>query len=355
MKANCVNVLNKTVNNVCLLDNIVKENTQDIEFLFKYMDFNKNLQLANLGCCVNICTCIFSYCLQPCFIKDQLLQFFLVGILDYLNSLNKENYFFIAKNSDDIPELWRNHCFNYPCVVQIGLIECDKFILPRIIDATKAQNFSDIIPVLHYLQSTYCNLPQYTLAFLQFLTKMPDINLDKSYKQTLCKSDICKGYEELQEEKLKTHKLLCCFIKEYKWHYNVQGILDAVLFYIKKATEALAFEYKQKSFNDPFYPTPTQHDVFKTARNLFLENNNLIINDCGYLVHNSEPFEPNEPNEPYEPSEPSNSIYPIQTYRQINNDTTTTDQSKLDSETLVEMKIKKLLELTDTETEASQV
>ena len=37
MKANCVNVLNKTVSNVCKLENQLNTNTQNIEFLMKYI------------------------------------------------------------------------------------------------------------------------------------------------------------------------------------------------------------------------------------------------------------------------------------------------------------------------------
>lgn len=349
MKANCVNVLNKTVYNVCNLDNAVADNTANIDFLFKYMNFNKNLQLANLGCNVQICSCVYSYHLQPCFINDQLLQFFLVGILDYLNSLNKENYYFIAKNSNDIPEIWRNHNYCFPCVVEIGLIECDKSTLTNIIDCTKNQNFKELSPVIKYLQNKYCNLPSFTLAILQFLTKMPDINLQKCFQQSLNKTQICNAYETLLSKNNQTHDLLCCLIKQYKHNYNLNNILETVIHYINKATTVVNNLYKEKSFNDPFYPYPTQHDVYKTARNLFLEDNHLEIDDCGRLI-NCEPFEPYEP---YEPSEPSD--YVITTYRNIMDIDSTTSDNRIDSEELVEMKIKKLLELTDTETDTSQV
>jgi len=351
MKANCVNILNKTVSNVCLLDTTVADNTNNIEFLFKYMNFNKNLQLANLGCNIQICSCVNSYKIQPCFINDQLLQFFLTGILDYLNSLNKENYYFIAKNMNDIPSIWRNNSYCFPCVIEIGLIECDKNILTKIIDATKSQNFSELIPVINYLQNKYCSLPSYTLAILQFLTKMPDINLQKCFKQSLSKTEICKAYEQLIAKNNETHDILCCLIKQYKGVHNTQGILDALVYYLRKGYDVAVAEYKQKSFNDPFYPYPTQQDFIKTARNLFLEDNHLEINDCGRLIHN-EPHEPFEPFEPFEPSEPSD--YLITTYRTIT-DTDTFSYTKTESEEIVEMKIKQLLELTDTETESSQV
>lgn len=348
MKANCVNVLNKTVSNVCILDNKVQENCQNIDFLFKYSAFNKNLQLANLGCNVKICSCVYSYNLQPCFVNDQLLLFFLVGILDYLNSLNKENYYFIAKNIDDIPELWRQHSYCFPCVVEIGLIECDKNTLTNIIDSTKCQNFTDLIPVVNYLQNKYCNLPSYTLAILQFLTKMPDINLQKCFNQQLLKNQICEAYDQLNNLNTETHDLLCCLISKYKRCYNVQNILDSVIFYIKKANMVVNAEYKEKSFNDPFYPQPTLHQVYKTARDLFLKDNHLEIDECGNITENCEPFEPYEP---FEPSEPSD--YVITTYRNVLDVNTTNNMTE--SEEMVEMKIKQLLELTETETDTSQV
>ena len=94
MNANCVNVLNKTVSDVCFLDKNVKQNTDDIEFLFKYMQFTKNLQLAYLGCDVQINACVCSFPIQSCFIKDKLLEFYLkvFYLIFFLVHQNKNNF-----------------------------------------------------------------------------------------------------------------------------------------------------------------------------------------------------------------------------------------------------------------------
>ena len=119
------------------------------------------------------------------------------------------------------------------------------------------------------------------------------------------------------------------------------------MFYVKKANDILYLEYKQKSFNNPFISPPTQHDVFEKARDLFLEANDLEINNCGIFV-DSEPNEPNEPNEPSEPSDPSDlgeQYYNVKNtfvYTQLNN-----NQS---IDYLIENKIRKLLEMTESET-----
>jgi len=352
MNANCVNVLNKTVSDVCFLDKNVKQNTEDIEFLFKYMEFTKNLQLAYLGCDVKITSCVCSFPIQMCFIKDKLLEFYLVGILEYLNNQKYENYYFIAKNPSDIPVLFRNGSFQYPCIVEIGLISCDKYKLVNIIDSTKAQDYSSLKDVILYLQDTlHCNIPQYALAILQLLTKMPDIHLQKCDTKTLTSSTICQAYASLQAVKKETSELFCSLVNQYKHHYTTNTVIEAVILYINKASNILYFEYKQKSFNNPFLSPPTQHEIFEKARDLFLEANDLEINNCGIFV-NSEPYEPNEPNEPNEPSEPSDlpELYlnSKSIYESIEN--ITKNETNIDIDLLIENKIKKLLEMTETET-----
>jgi hypothetical protein len=349
MNANCVNVLNKTVSDVCLLDKNVKQNTEDIEFLFKYMQFTKNLQLAYLGCDVQINACVCSFPIQTCFIKDKLLEFYLVSILEYLNNQYYENYYFIATNSSDIPALFRNNSFQYPCVVEIGLISCDKYKLVSIIDSTKAQDYSMLKDVVLYLQETlHCNLPQYALAILQFLTKSPDIYLQKCDTKSLSSSTICQAYSSLQTVKKETHELFCSLVNQYKRHYTTNTVIEAVNYYIKKASDILYFEYKQKSFNNPFISPPTQHDIFEKARDLFLEANDLEINNCGIFV-DSGPYEPNEPNEPSEPSDLSNLYFDVKTVIDYNNiETLSNNATNIDL--IIENKIKKLLEMTETET-----
>jgi len=348
MNANCVNVLNRTVSDVCILDKNVKQNTDDIEFLFKYMQFTKNLQLAYLGCDVQINACVCSFPIQTCFIKDKLLEFYLVGILEYLNNQHYENYYFIANSSSDIPILFRNGSFNYPCVVEIGLISCDKYKLVSIVDTTKAQDYSELKNVVLYLQETlHCNIPQYALAILQVVTKSPDIYLQKCDTKTLTSSTICQAYASLQTVKKETHDLFCSLVNQYKHHYTTNTVIETVIFYVKRASDILYLEYKQKSFNNPFFPPPTQHEIFEKARNLFLEENDLEINNCGIFI-NSGPYEPNEPNEPSEPSEPSdlNDLYlNVRNVVEYNKNKTETN-----IDFLIENKIKKLLEMTETET-----
>ena len=348
MNANCVNVLNRTVSDVCILDKNVKQNTDDIEFLFKYMQFTKNLQLAYLGCDVQINACVCSFPIQTCFIKDKLLEFYLVGIFEYLNNQHYENYYFIANSSSDIPILFRNGSFNYPCVVEIGLISCDKYKLVSIVDTTKAQDYSELKNVVLYLQETlHCNIPQYALAILQVVTKSPDIYLQKCDTKTLTSSTICQAYASLQTVKKETHDLFCSLVNQYKHHYTTNTVIETVIFYVKRASDILYLEYKQKSFNNPFFPPPTQHEIFEKARNLFLEENDLEINNCGIFI-NSGPYEPNEPNEPSEPSEPSdlNDLYlNVRNVVEYNKNKTETN-----IDFLIENKIKKLLEMTETET-----
>ena len=349
MNANCVNVLNKTVSDVCFLDKNVKQNTDDIDFLFKYMQFTKNLQLAYLGCDVQINACVCSFPIQSCFIKDKLLEFYLAGILEYLNNQHYENYYFIANSSSDIPALFRNGSFQYPCVVEIGLISCDRYKLVSIVDTTKAQDYSSLKDVVLYLQETlHCNIPQYALAILQLLTKSPDIYLQKCDTKTLTSGTICQAYSSLQAVKKETHDLFCSLVNEYKHHYTTNSVIETVIFYVKRASDILYLEYKQKSFNNPFFSPPTQHEIFEKARDLFLEENSLEINNCGLFV-NSGPYEPNEPNEPSEPSEPSDlsEIYlNTKTITQFDDDAKT--ETNIDF--LIENKIKKLLEMTETET-----
>jgi len=343
MNANCVNVLNKTVSDVCLLDKNVKQNTDDIEFLFKYMEFTKNLQLAYLGCDVKINACVCSFPIQTWFIKDKLLEFYLVSILEYLNNQNYENYYFIATNPSDIPVLFRNGSFQYPCVVEIGFISCDKYKLVSIIDSIKSQDYSTLKDIVIYLQETlFGNIPQYALAILQFLTKSPDIYLQKCDTKSLSSRTISQAYSSLQAAKKESHELFFSLVNQYKRYYTTNTIIESVTFYIKKASDILYLEYKQKSFNNPFISPPTQHDIFEKARNLFLEANDLEINNYGIFVD----FEPNEPNEPSEPSDLSEIYLNTKTITQFDDDAKT--ETNIDF--LIENKIKKLLEMTETET-----
>ena len=196
-----------------------------------------------------------------------------------------------------------------------------------------------------YLQETlHCNIPQYALAILQLLTKSPDIYLQKCDTKVLSSSTICQAYASLQAVKKETHDLFCSLVNQYKHHYTTNTVIEAVVFYIKKASDILYLEYKQKSFNNPFFSPPTQHEIFEKARNLFLEDNGLEINDCGIFIC-SGPYEPNEPNEPNEPSDLCEIYLDLKNIVEY-------DDSKNDVniDFLIENKIKKLLEMTETET-----
>jgi hypothetical protein len=200
--------------------------------------------------------------------------------------------------------------------------------------------------VVLYLQETlHCNIPQYALAILQLLTKSPDIYLQKCDTKVLTSSTICQAYSSLQDVKKETHDLFCSLVNQYKRHYTNNSVIETVIFYIKRATDILYLEYKQKSFNNPFLSPPTQHEIFEKARNLFLEENSLEINNCGLFV-DSEPNEPNEPSEPSDPSDLGSLYLNTRTITQFDDDAKT--QANIDF--LIENKIKKLLEMTETET-----
>ena len=84
MKASCVNVLNKTVSTVCKLENQILSNTDNISFLNKYLNFNKNLLLSIMGNNIEMNVDMVHYSLDPSFIKNKQLKLFILGILKYL-------------------------------------------------------------------------------------------------------------------------------------------------------------------------------------------------------------------------------------------------------------------------------
>jgi hypothetical protein len=216
------------------------------------------------------------------------------------------------------------------------------------VDTTKAQDYSELKNVVLYLQDTlHCNIPQYALAILQLLTKSPDIYLQKCDTKVLTSSTICQAYSSLQDVKKETHDLFCSLVNQYKRYYTTNSVIETVIFYVKRATDILYLEYKQKSFNNPFFSPPTQHEIFEKARDLFLEENGLEINNCGIFVE-SGPYEPNEPNEPSEPSDPSDLGLLYLNTRDITQYNDNKTETNIDF--LIENKIKKLLELTETET-----
>ena len=299
MNANCVNVLNRTVSDVCNLDKKINKNTEDIEFLLKYMDFTKNLQLAHLGCNVQILASISSFYIQPLFINNKLIKFYLFGILEYLNNQNKENYYFIANNNNDIPIFFKNNDYKFPCIVEIGLISSEKYKLISIIDTTKAQDYSSLKDVIDYLQNNLeYNIPQYSRGILEFLINMPDIYLHNNTTKYIMSNNISKIYSSLQDIKKENKKVFLLLINQYKNNYLSNNIIESITFFVKKASDTLYLEYKQKSFNNPFIDPPTQTNIFEKALDLFMKFNNLESDNIS-----EEPYEPNEPNEPNEPKD----------------------------------------------------
>jgi hypothetical protein len=349
MNANCVNVLNRTVSDVCNLDKKINRNKEDIEFLLKYMDFTKNLQLAYLGCDVQILSSISSFYIQPLFINNNLIKFYLLGILEYLNNQNKENYYFIANNNNDIPFFFQNNEYKFPCIVEVGLIYCDKYKLTSIIDSTKTQDFSILKDIIDYLQTNLeYNIPQYFLGIIEFLINMPDIYLQTYTTKYILSNRINSIYSSLQETKKENKKVFTLLINKYHNNYLSNNIIESITFFIKKASDTLYIEYKQKSFNNPFIEQPTQTNIFEKAHELFMKFNNLDIDN-----NSGEPNEPNEPNEPREPREPNESndniINLIHSNYNSNNINDGNIHASLRNETF-ENKLKLLLEMTESET-----
>ena len=98
MSGFCVNILNKTVQAVCNLENKVVQNTKDIAFIMKFLNFNKNLLLSLNGSSVNIQTSVLQYSIDSSFCRNQLLKKFILGVLSYLNNNERENYYLLIES-----------------------------------------------------------------------------------------------------------------------------------------------------------------------------------------------------------------------------------------------------------------
>ena len=341
MNSSCINILNKTVNQVCSLEKDVHDNSKNIDFLEKYCAFNKNLILASLGCNVTLDYNIYSYSLSKCFLNNHLYQYLLYVILNYLNNNNKENYFFVVTDKTDLPEELKNVCV--PSLLQISLIEGESCIIPQIFKEIKDLDFDE----LSNITNLKCqNLSSLTISILKYLCCPAEICYIKCCSKTLSKDEICPFYDFL----LKTKKDVCLemqyFIDKYKsLCLNVVNPVEGTKHYINYARDTLEKNYNEKSFNNPFYPKYNVHDILCEAYKLFLCDNNLDVDCYGNVTQCDEPAEPGEPSEPSELSD-----YKF-TMTSINERTFSNIFTESSPDESIESKIRELLELTETTTQ----
>ena len=341
MNSSCINILNKTVNQVCSLEKNVHDNSKNIDFLEKYCTFNKNLILASLGCNVSLDYQIYTYTLDKCFLNNYLYQYLLYVILNYLNNNNKENYFFVVKDRTNLPEELKNICV--PSLLQVSLIEGESCVLPHLFREIKDLDFDELSKMVQ--QKNCQNLSSLTISILKFLCCPADICFSKCCFKTLTKDEICPFYDYL----LKTKKEVCLEMNELINKYkslclNVVDPIEGTQSYLKLAQETLDKNYYQKSFNNPFFPKYNIHDIFCEAYKLFICDNNLEVDCQGNVYQSDEPFEPYEPSEP---SEPSDFKFTMSSINEKTLSNILTDKSHDES---IENRIKELLELTETTT-----
>jgi len=342
MKASCVNVLNKTVSTVCKLENQILSNTDNISFLNKYLNFNKNLLLSIMGNNIEMNVDMVHYSLDPSFIKNKQLKLFILGILKYLNINTKENYYVFIDSVNDIPQFLRTFKIIVPSIIQFSFIDSDKSSLVTLLDNLKTGNMTKISPIIECLNSSYGNVSSYTAAILYYLSTSLEINYFKDSIVTINGTTINKLYEYLLEQKKSISTTIpTLFIK----YFEVTSILDTVRNTIASGTEKALREYKNKSVNDPYLPKPSNDNFIQTAWGLFLDENNLVMDYNGGLrIKNNKEINYAEPFEPFGPFEPSDIITD-------NYFTKITDYTATESQFTVENKIKELLDLTETETE----
>ena len=339
MKANCVNVLNKTVSSVCKLENQVQTNTQNIDRILKQLNFNKNLMLSLTGTDVKIKTTVQQYSIDPRFVENRLLNLFILGIISYLNTNLEENYYLLIENSANIPNGMSN--IHVPSIIQVSLVYPNKSELVSLLDSIKSGNFSKLSSVIDLLHSNFHNPTIYTSSILFFLSNLPEINFFKESEFIINGYSVSKTYEDLNN---KTKNVKNLMMSSMNQKINEKNIIDNLNYYIKKGQEFSQNEYKNKSHNDPYYPHPDTQTYMKTALDLFLKENNLALIKNGEIINyniSNQENQPNEPFSPFDPSEPSNDYF-----------SKITDFSSISESTLkIENKIKLLLELTETETE----
>jgi len=335
MNPNCVNILNKTVNNVCKLENQVLTNTQNIEFIMKYINFNKSLLLSLHGTNNKIPVTVQHYLINPLFTSDNLLKEFILGVLEDFNKNDSENYYYLIESSRDVPFLIKN--VSFPSIIQISLVDSDKSGLISFLDSIKAGNINKLSTVVETLTSKISEPNSFVLAILHYLDKSPDISFHKETKVSLIGNNISSTYDELSRLKDEQHSKIASLSSR---SFPVKNILDTVNIYLSKGKDSMVANYKAKSHNDPFYAPPTTADFIHAAKKIFLEDSSLESN--GYLNYNAEPFQPYDP---YEPSEPSD--FNVNFLPKIDGMTSISENSEK-----IEFKIKQLLDLTETETTA---
>jgi len=339
MKANCVNVLNKTVNNVCKLENQINTNTSNIEFTMKYLNFNKSLLLSLHGARVNIPVHIQKYSIEPSFLNDNVLKQFILSILNHFNNNSKENYYILAESLNDLPLFVKN--VKIPSIIQVSLVEADKSGLITFLDSIRTGHLNKLGQVVDYLSSNFDDVNSFALAILHYLDVSPEITYNQELIVQLHGNGISSTYDELNLAKDDINKKISRLLVK---NIEIKNVLDTVNIYIRRGQEEIIQDFKNKSHNDPFYPQPATTDFIKKAKNLFLEDNNLDLKNGELYDIDAEPFQPYEPGQPIEPSEPSSYNFNIHS--------NFADLSTLsESQDKIEFKIKQLLELTETETE----
>lgn len=345
LKGNCVNVLNRTVSAVCKLENQSQTNTENIDFLMKYLNFNKNLLLSILGTDVRLELSIQEYYLSDIFYNNELLKGFLIGLLNYFNKNLDENTFLLIESVNDIPYFLRSSNIKIPSLIQVSFIEPDKSELISFIDSLKTGNLGKLSPVIDLIASNYEDPNSFAISILEFLAKSPEISFFKETIIPISGVNIGKIYEDIQRLKDKQFNKIGSYLTK---NIQIKGVLETVNLYLRKATDILTNRFKEQSINDPFAIRPTTEDFLKKALSVFLEDNNLSIDKSGQLLRhdlsrynydNIEPFQPFEPSEPYSPFEPSD--FRTSYFSQIGDITLTETQSNIES------KIKQLLELTE--------
>lgn len=336
MKANCVNVLNKTVSAVCKLENQVESNSLNIAFVKKYINFNKNLLLSIMGTSVKMDVSVLQYSIDSSLVNDTLNKQFIMGIINYLNTNVDENYYLLIESYSDIPLDFKNINIQVPSIIQISLVESNLSELPNLLDSVKKGEINKLGPVVDYLSNTNSDINSYSLAILRYLAASPEVYFSKESNVSIKGTNIGKTYEDLSEFRNVNNRRLSEIL--YR-NIEIKNVLDTVNFYIKRGQEVVFSNFKDKSFNDPFYPHPTRDEYLNASVRIFLEEHNLEIDRNGNIFQYN--AEPNQPGEPFEPSDVSSDYY-----------TKILDVASItETQTKIENKIKLLLELTETETE----